>query len=94
MSLIPRSAVEQRSAVALVYLRSLPRWVVAVVAAALVAGGLFTHGLLSAVLLLVIAAIVGWLCFLSWPAAAPPARVARCVILVLLVLVAVLRAVG
>jgi hypothetical protein len=91
MPLIPRSAIEGRSAVVLVYLRGLPRWVVAAVVAALVLGGLFAHGAVSAVLLLLIAAVAGWLCYLSWPRAAPPARTARCVILLLLVIVAMLR---
>jgi hypothetical protein len=94
MSRISRSAIEKRSAVLMLYLRRQPRWLIAVVVAGVLVGGLFASGAVSAALLIAIAAIVTWLAYLSWPRTEPPARIARCVVVLALVALAVLRLVG
>jgi multisubunit Na+/H+ antiporter MnhB subunit len=94
MSRISRSVIEKRSAVLIVYLRGQPRWLIAVLVAAVLLGGLFTGGAVSATLLIAMALVVSWLAYLSWPQTEPPARIARCVVVLALLALAVLRLVG
>jgi hypothetical protein len=49
------------------------------------------HGALSAAVLLVLAAFLGWLMVLSWPALDPPARLLRALVAAALVVVALRR---
>ena len=72
-----RRAVEQRSAVVLIWLRSMPQWLPFLAVLALVLGGLFAPAALGAVLLLVVFVLLVWLVFLSWPALAASARLIR-----------------
>lgn len=79
-----RRTVEQRSAPVLMRLTALPRWLPAAVMGVLLVGGLLLGGWAGAVLLLALAAYVGWLGYLSWPLATTGGRVLR--LLVVLVL--------
>ena len=72
-----RRAVEQRSAVVLIWLRSMPQWLPFLAVLALVLGGLLAPAALGAVLLLVVFVLLVWLVFLSWPALAASARLIR-----------------
>jgi hypothetical protein len=57
----------------------------------LLLAGLMVHGALSAAVLLVLAAFLGWLMVLSWPALDPPARLLRALVAAALVVVALRR---
>ena len=87
-----RRTVEERSAVLLLFLRQLPRWVPFVVMLAAALGGLLGHGAPAAFAIIVVFLFVGWLTYLAWPVLTPPARLARAVVLALLVAAAILRA--
>jgi hypothetical protein len=67
----------RRGAVPLVYLRQLPSWVPPVVLAALLVTGLAVRGWGGAVALCVVAAFLGWLAYLSWPALGGRGRLGR-----------------
>jgi O-antigen ligase len=87
-----RQAAEQRSAVPLLYLRQLPRWVLPVVLAALLVTGLAVRGWGGAVALCVVAAFLSWLAFLSWPALAGRGRLGRVVTVAALLALAAFQA--
>lgn len=69
----------------LLYLSRLPRWVVAVTFAALFLFGALAPGTAGGAALLLVAVLLGWLAFVTWPRVTPPARLVR-----LLVIAAVL----
>lgn len=79
-----RARVERASYPALVALARGPRWLLAVVLAALLLGGLVVGGWLGAVLVLLVALAALWLSFLSWPALPPSARLTRLLVLAVL----------
>lgn len=83
--------MERRSAVPLVYLRSLPRAVVPLVVLAVAAGGLLAPPPVGGLLLLVLAAVLLWLAYLSWPALDRVGRGLRAVTVVLVVGVSLTR---
>ncbi len=85
-----RRLLERRSAVLLVYLHQIPRWVVPLAIAALFLAGVFAPGIAGAALLVVLALFLAWLSALSWPALARNARLVR-VITVLAVLALAVR---
>ena len=87
-----RRAVEQRSGVHLVYLRQLPAWVPPIVLAALLVAGLAVRGWIGAVALCVVAAFIGWLGYLSWPALSTPGRIGRAAVIACLLGLAVFQA--
>ncbi len=87
-----RRAVERRSSVHLVYLRQLPAWVPPIVLAALLVAGLAVRGWIGAAALCVVAAFIGWLGYLSWPALSPPGRIGRAVVIACLLGLAVFQA--
>lgn len=62
-----RGRAERASAPALLWLSSKPVWLLPVVTVALLVAGLAGPRLPGAVVLLVLAALVGWLSYLSWP---------------------------
>ncbi len=89
-----RAGVERRSRPLLMRLNALPRWLVLVVALAFVVAGLAVPGIVGGLLLLVFAALLGWLLALSWPILGPLARAARVVLLTALLAYAVAKLLG
>lgn len=85
-----RRAVELRLGPVVVLLSRLPRAAPFLFVLALLLGGLAARGLLGAVLLLVLAALLGLLLFLAWPALDAASRAIRSAIVVLVVVRAVL----
>jgi hypothetical protein len=86
----PRRRFEQRVGPFVALTGQLPRWVPFLVVAVLLVVGLLAQGVVGAVLLLLLAVLLGSLLVLSWPALQPPARLLR---LAVVTLIAV-RAVG
>jgi hypothetical protein len=80
-----RRRVELRAGPLVVLLARLPRAVPFVVVAALLVGGLLAQGVVGAVLLLVLALLLGTLLLLSWPALQTPPRLLRSVVVAALV---------
>jgi uncharacterized membrane protein len=78
-----RRAVSDASAPVLRVLSRQPKWLVGVVPLALLVAGLIVPGIGGAVLLLVVAALAGWLAYLSWPVAASTGQRAMRVLVVL-----------
>jgi hypothetical protein len=72
-----RGEVEKASAPLLLWLSSRPRFLIPVVSAVLLLGGLFAPPGLGVPLLMLLVALVGWLSYLSWPAVAGVQRVVR-----------------
>jgi hypothetical protein len=84
-----RRKFEQRSAGVLSRLSRAPAWLPLVIVLVLTVAGLLIRGPAGALLLLVLAALVGWLCYLSWPTLAGNARAVRLLVLAILVAVAI-----
>jgi hypothetical protein len=74
-----RRSVERRAGAPLLFLHQLPRWLLPAVLAALLVTGLAVHGVVGAVALCGVAAVLGLLAFVSWPQATAPGRVGRAV---------------
>lgn len=92
-----QQTLARRSRPALLWLSRLPRWIVVVTPAVLLFLGLIQTGRwawLGGVLLLVVAALLGWLTALSWPRITTGQRLARTVIVAALVGVAILKFMG
>jgi hypothetical protein len=87
-----RRSVEQRSAVLLVYLGRLPRWVPMIALAAVMVAGLVVRGPVGAAALCLVAAFVAWLGYLSWPRLAGAGRFGRVVVVALLLALAAFEA--
>ena len=87
-----RRSVERRSSVHLVYLRQLPAWIPPIVLAALLVAGLAVRGWIGAAALCVVAAFIGWLGYLSWPALKTPGRIGRVAVIACLLGLAVFQA--
>jgi hypothetical protein len=79
-----RQAAERRSAKALLYLHQLPAWLPPVLLAALLIGGLAVRGPVGAVLLVGVAAILGWLGSVSWPRLSQPGKLSRVLVVVVM----------
>ncbi|MCW2678926.1 MAG: hypothetical protein JWM62_327 [Frankiales bacterium] len=62
-----RGEVERTSAGVLVWLHSRPKFLVPLLSVVLLLGGLFAPPGIGVPLLLLLAAFVGWLTYLSWP---------------------------
>ena len=89
-----RRRVERASIPALTALTRVPKWLMVVgLALCLFFGLIQTSALawLGGVLLLIVAAFLGWLLALSWPALTPGSRGMRLVVVVALVGIACLR---
>jgi hypothetical protein len=71
-----------------VFLHQLPRWVLPLALVGLLIAGMIGTGWVGAAALLVLAALLGWLAYLSWPSTPLPGRLLRIVGLVFLVLLA------
>jgi Family of unknown function (DUF6703) len=89
-----RRAVERRSTAILVYLRSLPNWLVFAATLGLVLTGLFAPAPIGAATLILIAALIGWVTYLAWPVVTPGGRLARVGTLALVLAAAIQRAVS
>jgi hypothetical protein len=87
-----RTKVERRSAAVILFLRGLPRWLPGVGVLCLLGGGLLLPGLAGAALMMVVAAILLWLVYLSWPAVPAFGRLVRLLVVALLAAAAVGRA--
>jgi hypothetical protein len=87
-----RQAAERRSALPLIYLRHLPSWLPPVVLAALLVTGLAVRGWGGAVALCAVAAVLGWLAYLSWPSLAARGRLVRGVAIACLLALAAFQA--
>jgi Family of unknown function (DUF6703) len=87
-----RRAVETRSARPMLLLHQFPPWVVAVVLAGLMMAGLALHGPAGAAALALLAIILGWFAYLSWPRLSPAGRLLRAAVLVVMLTVAVIQA--
>jgi O-antigen ligase len=72
-----RPTVERRSAVPLVFLSRLPRWVPPVALAALLIVGLAAKGWVAALATGLLMVVLGWLAYLSWPRLSTPGRLLR-----------------
>jgi len=86
--------MERWSAAPLVFLHQLPRWVPPLALAALLLAGMLATGWVGAASLLVLAALLGWLAYLSWPSTPLPGRLLRGAAFILLVLLAAGHAFG
>lgn len=86
-----RRSVEGRSARVLLLLHQLPRWLVPAVLAAGLVAGLTVPGVGGAALLLVLAVVLGWFGYLSWPALTSQGRGLRAAAIVVVLLLAVLQ---
>jgi hypothetical protein len=84
--------VERRSGAHLVFLRQLPPWVVPIMVAVLLIAGLAVHGWIGAAALCVVAAFIGWLGYLSWPALTTTGRIGRAAAVACMLALAVFQA--
>jgi hypothetical protein len=89
-----RRAVERRSAGPLTWLATQPRWVPFVLVLALLLAGLFTPPVIGAVLLGVLALLLGWLTYLAWPTLDAGGRLTRLVVVAIVLYALVARFVG
>jgi hypothetical protein len=86
-----RRAVERRSALVLVYLRGLPKAMPGLLVLGLLTAALLAPGVGGAALLVLVALLLTWLVYLSWPALPPVGRAVRVAVIVALVMLAVSR---
>jgi hypothetical protein len=92
-----RLRFEQASYPMLRRLHSWPRWIIVVLPAILLVGGLILTGPLAwvgGIALLVVWAFVAWLTALSWPALSPGSKLLRLLVVVALFGVVVLKFLG
>lgn len=92
-----RNAVERASLPLLTAVSRVPRWLVVVIMATLLFLGLVQTGALAwlgALMLLVVAAFLGWLLLLAWPALPAGSRATRLVVVLALIGIAVFKAMG
>jgi hypothetical protein len=80
-----RRRVEQQAGPLVILLARLPRIVPFLLVAGLLVAGLLAKGAVGALLLLVLAALLGLLLLLSWPALNAQARVLRLAVVALVV---------
>jgi hypothetical protein len=88
-----RASIEQRSATPLLWLHQLPRWLLPVLAVALLVTGLAVAGWAGAIALFVLAGGLGWLAAVSWPRLNAQGRALRVLSISLLIAAAVIRGV-
>ncbi|MQA80764.1 MAG: hypothetical protein GEV10_20170 [Streptosporangiales bacterium] len=62
-----RARLERRSATVLVFMHRLPRWVPFVLMLGLLAAALLVKGVIGGLLLVLLAVVLCWLAFVSWP---------------------------
>jgi uncharacterized protein DUF6703 len=86
-----RASIEQRSATPLLWLHQLPRWLLPVLAVALLVTGLAVAGWAGAIALFALAGMLGWFAAVSWPRLNAQGRALRVLTVGLLVAAAVIR---
>lgn len=89
-----RSALERRSASALLFLHRLPRWLLPVVVGVLLLLGLAIPDAWAGIFLLLIAGLFGWLLALSWPVITVNSRIFRCIVVVVVAAGGIARMAG
>ncbi|KAB2345579.1 DUF6703 family protein [Actinomadura rudentiformis] len=89
-----RATVERLSAKPVVFLHTLPRWVLLVAVFALLVIGMWGNGWVGAAGLLVLLAFLTWFAYLNWPALDTSGRALRVVAMGLLAAFAVGHVVG
>jgi len=72
-----------------VFLTVVPRWLLAVLVAAMLVAGLAIRGPVGSAFLVVLAAFLGWLLVIAWPAMRPRERWVRVGVVVVVVAAAV-----
>jgi Membrane-bound serine protease (ClpP class) len=87
-----RRAVERFSARPLVFLHQMPRWALLLIVLGLLISGFAVPGLIGAVALLLVAILLGWLAYLSWPSINASGRVLRVIALACMVAIVVWQA--
>ncbi len=87
-----RQGMERRSAAPLVFLRQMPPWLIPVLFAVLVFGGLTVRGPAGGILLLLGAVFLGWLAAVSWPRLTPAGRAGRGAVVAVILAGAVFQA--
>jgi hypothetical protein len=87
------TGLQRRSAIFLVYLNQLPRWVPLLVLPALLIAGLALPGALGAVFLVLLALLI-WFTFMATPTRSVSHRLVRLAVPLVLVAVAVLKLVS
>jgi hypothetical protein len=87
-----RQAVERFSARPLVFLTQLPRWVLLLIVLGLLISGFAVPGWIGAIALLLVAILLGWLAYLSWPSINASGRVMRVVALACMAVIVVWQA--
>ena len=92
-----RGALERISYPILVTMHRVPRWLVVILMATCLFLGLIQSGGLSwlgGILLLLVAAFLGWLVALSWPVIYPGSRILRVLVVAAIVGIAILKFLG
>jgi hypothetical protein len=89
-----RQTVERWSAAPLVFLHQLPRWVLPLALVGLLIAGMVGTGWVGASAMLVLAALLAWLAYLSWPSTPLSGRLLRVAAFIVLVLLAAGHVVG
>jgi len=84
--------VERFSGRPLVFLTQLPRWVLLLIVLGLLISGFAVPGLLGAAALLLVAILLGWLAYLSWPSINTSGRVLRVIALACMVAIVIWQA--
>lgn len=86
-----RRSVEQRSAAPLAYLHQLPAILPPLILAIFLVTGLAVRGWIGAAALCLVAAVLGWLAFVSWPGLTGRGRLGRTVAIACVLAIAVLQ---
>jgi hypothetical protein len=87
-----RQAVERSSARPLVFLSQLPRWLPLLAMLALMITGFAVPGWIGAAALVLVAAFLAWLAYMSWPRVSARGRVPRILAVVCVLVLAVWQA--
>jgi hypothetical protein len=88
------ASLGRASTAVLLWLSRAPRWLVGLVAAAVLLGGLIAPLPWGPLLLSLVAVFLGWLLILAWPALDPGGKAIRAAALALVIVAAVGRALG
>ena len=86
--------IDRRSATLLIRLARVPRFLLILGALALLLGGLFAPGIIGALLLLVMAALIGWLAWLGRAGQTPGALALRGIVVIAFLVLAASKLAG